>query len=398
MGFRDMVLFNQAMLGRQAWRLLTEPDSLCARVLKGRYFPDTDFWNATKPRSSSYTWRSILFGKELVQAGVRWGIGNGKNTKILHDNWIPDVSPDRVTTLNPLPTNATVDLLLDEEACTWDEEVVRDLFDDTTAVKILAVPEVWSRVKARTHLKLHRSLFTTTKSWVFDFLDRASDHAVIILAVMVWHIWNARNGVRHDEPFKHPHSLAEQILAYIDMIQLHLIKHRTNHRREATAPTPSWSPPLEGRIVINVDAALFSASSRTGVGVVVRNHKGEFLAAHSQLLDETMTPEIAEAHAIRCAVSLARDEGWNRIVLASDCLAVIQRIKAPERDKSLVGVVIEDIKFLAHSLSSVTFRHVSRLCNNSAHTVARRAESFGTSFFRVSVPDCIRDKLCLDVI
>ncbi|KAK1618547.1 hypothetical protein QYE76_024064 [Lolium multiflorum] len=195
--------------------------------------------------------------------------------------------------------------------------------------------EVWSRVKARTRLKLQRSLFTTTKAWVFDFLDRANDHAVIILAVMVWHIWNARNGVRHDEPIKHPHSLAEQILAYIDMIQLHLLKHCINHSREATTPTPSWSPPPEGTIVINMDAAMFSASSRTGVGVVVRNHKGEFLAAHSQLLDETMTPEIAEAHAIRCVVSLARDEGWNRIVLASDCLAVIQRIKAPERDRSL---------------------------------------------------------------
>ena len=36
MGFRDFVLFNQAMLGRQCWRLTTEPTSLCARVLKGR--------------------------------------------------------------------------------------------------------------------------------------------------------------------------------------------------------------------------------------------------------------------------------------------------------------------------------------------------------------------------
>lgn len=39
MGFRDLHLFNKAMLGKQGWRLMTRPDSLCARVLKGRYYP-----------------------------------------------------------------------------------------------------------------------------------------------------------------------------------------------------------------------------------------------------------------------------------------------------------------------------------------------------------------------
>jgi hypothetical protein len=182
------------------------------------------------------------------------------------------------------------------------------------------------------------------------------------------------------------------------MIQLHLLKPHTIHRRETITPVSAWSPTPEDTAVVNVDAALFETSSRMGVGVVIRYHNGEFLAAHSQLLDEIMAPEFAEAHAIRCAVSLARDEGLDRFILVSDCLSFIQQIKAPERDRSLIGVVIEDIKTLVPSLSSVTFRHVSCLCNNSAHVLARRAKQFGSVYFRDYVLDCIPDKLCIDVI
>jgi hypothetical protein len=34
MGFRDMRLLNQAMLARQCWRIISKPNSLCARLLK----------------------------------------------------------------------------------------------------------------------------------------------------------------------------------------------------------------------------------------------------------------------------------------------------------------------------------------------------------------------------
>jgi hypothetical protein len=54
MGFRDIKKFNLSMLVKQGWRLMTNPTSLCARVLKGRYFSNDDFITDSKKKNSSY--------------------------------------------------------------------------------------------------------------------------------------------------------------------------------------------------------------------------------------------------------------------------------------------------------------------------------------------------------
>jgi hypothetical protein len=67
MGFWDMKMFNQALLARQAWMLIQYPESLCARLLKAKYYPNGEIVDTVFPGDESPTWKVLEFGLELVK-------------------------------------------------------------------------------------------------------------------------------------------------------------------------------------------------------------------------------------------------------------------------------------------------------------------------------------------
>ena len=146
MGFRNLREFNLALLSKQGWRLLCRPHTLVAQVFSARYFGKGDFLAAELGSNPSFIWRSIFETKELVRAGARIRVGNGLQVNIEHDPWLPCVENPRVTTTHPALANQKVASLMDSGRVSWDEDLVRDLFNNRDASLILSIPLSSSRL------------------------------------------------------------------------------------------------------------------------------------------------------------------------------------------------------------------------------------------------------------
>lgn len=141
MGFRKIREFNIAMLGKQAWKMMTDPDSLITKLMKARYFPSSFFQEAGFGSNPSYVWRSIIEAKDLVCSGRILKVGKGDSINIWRDPWIPDLDNPRISsTIMPGLEHANVSSLLKTDDREWDQDIIRDIFNENDANRILRIP------------------------------------------------------------------------------------------------------------------------------------------------------------------------------------------------------------------------------------------------------------------
>lgn len=129
LSFRDFRSFNLALLGKQCWRMVTNPGRLSSKLYKARYYPKDHFINSKLANNPSFIWRSVWEAKQVVSAGARWKLGNGKKVQILNQPWLDDDrNPYIMTDLQGLD-NTTVHSLRTEDGQQWDRDILEDLFN-----------------------------------------------------------------------------------------------------------------------------------------------------------------------------------------------------------------------------------------------------------------------------
>ena len=139
--FKEIEKVNEALLAKQVWHMMKNPESLCLKVFKARFFPNCSILEANESKAGSYAWKSILSAREVVKNGTVWRIGDGNSVGIREDKWLPDQCYRKVTSPLPsIPPDSKVSYLIDTNTREWKVDLIKQAFVPQEAEKILSIP------------------------------------------------------------------------------------------------------------------------------------------------------------------------------------------------------------------------------------------------------------------
>lgn len=141
MGFKNLDVYNTALLTKTAWQLLHNQDSLCAKILRGKYCPYEDMPNYSLNPCTLWVWQSIYHGLQQVKRLSIWKVGDGKDINIWRHWWIPnsDGALLHPNELNLSDYQSFTDLI-DEENHSWKVDLLQQLFTQEKVHQILIIP------------------------------------------------------------------------------------------------------------------------------------------------------------------------------------------------------------------------------------------------------------------
>lgn len=225
---------------------------------------------------------------------------------------------------------------------------------------------------------VHQDRGSDFNEWMASIINFISLDMRELVFTVCWAIWKARNE-------KHWNKKQMSINGVLAMSKQHLVQWREAQERSTEALTRlrvvgdganAWAKPQVGVIKVSVDAATFIDNSGTGMGMVARNSKGELIQAVSKFTREVVSPELAEAMAIKEAFSWIKSNLWQEVIMESDCMVPVQAIRSNMQMRSPFGLVVEDCRNTLLLLNKVSLFFVRRSANMAAHFIVRESYSF----------------------
>lgn len=136
-----------------------------------------------------------------------------------------------------------------------------------------------------------------------------------------------------------------------------------------------WCPPALTHFKLNFDAAIFSNQAASGVGVIIRNDRGEVMASLSAKGPPATSSEEAEIMACRRAMEFAIECGFSKLIVDVDNKTVMSSLRSKKCSPSRLGHIFQDMVCLLNGLRWSEVHYTKRNANLVAHSLARHART-----------------------
>ncbi|KAK9943809.1 hypothetical protein M0R45_009405 [Rubus argutus] len=234
----------------------------------------------------------------------------------------------------------------------------------------------------------------TLLDWFSEVSQLLPTNHLELLCMCLWVIWTERNNIIWKNSFFNPSHMASWAFKSLENYQ----KYHPAIRKNSQRPLSHWETPPSGRLKINVDGSFICEGEHGGIGVIIRDANGQCIASLSRSLTHVSSAIQAEVEACRAGLFIAINQGWDNIILESDCASIVTALSSVGDDFSQIGRIVGDCKEFMGSLRSISIRHIYREANGVAHRLAHIA-SFSNSdkFWLHETPSIIEDVLFEDL-
>uniref|UniRef100_A0A803QM48 Reverse transcriptase domain-containing protein n=1 Tax=Cannabis sativa TaxID=3483 RepID=A0A803QM48_CANSA len=384
LGFRSMKAFNQAMLAKQAWRLLQSRHFFVATLLKARYFPNTNFLDSGKGHRPSLVWTSISWGKELLQLGLCRSVGDGTTVSIFNDAWIPGyadvcqaILTIPLTNLNTPDTyywsltphgTYTVNFGYHQAHSILHKN---DLTPSNSAIAQTWWKQMWSLPLAP---KLKHFLWRACH----DILPTSHN----LLKRKVLNTTCCCRCFYHDETLEHALFRCATVQEVLQWVENYLDQYQSCNTRGSTPSSTQEIPLLTTvneprtptyRLRLSTNVAQDVRANEMGFGMALQSSQGETLLTLAKPWTRFYQPLLMEAHALQYALSWCHSHSLAPDSIVSDCKVLVNYICNKNTHNIHLNKFVTAINSLLSYFHNAFISYIPRGANEMAHSLAKKA-------------------------
>ncbi|CAA7016992.1 unnamed protein product [Microthlaspi erraticum] len=425
MGFKDLQKFNLALLGKQAWRVLKNPNSLLSRIYKGRYHKTTTFLESTCGRNPSYGWRSlqaelakkIRLSRWATQDKKIWAYTSNAEYTVKSGYWVATHLVSDNERINPpagslevkkkiwrikvepkiqhflwkaiagaLPSSErlcskSVDIDPVCQCCNQEEETINHLLFQCQYAKA-----VWQSAgfnefdTVNSTLEENISLmFQINHSTALRTEDRFLPFWV------VWRIWKSRNELLFTQ--KQVQAMEDALKSMEEVAEWLSVNptSETHQHIQRQGNMGIWDPPPSGWLKCNSDSSFKVNNDYMGVGWIIRDEHGHYIESGWARLENVGSILEAEGNGFLYVVQRVWHKGFRQVWFEGDNLQLVNVINKRE-DSYELGNLLVDIHHWISKLPLCSLDHGVREKNMAADKLSKCVYQFPCSFMLYSVP------------